>query len=197
MDVRELLRNSKLYSALHKSKYYPNGVKQVDFESGRYNKLPRFTKLQNFLLESLYTINDLHNPTAFRIYLYLLRQITGYKNKSKIEYRPKRIKKDMNIGNCMYKGIKYLKAKNMIELIEDDDLYYISLNPDPSTWITTSKEKIDKIMNDEINAILGKDLDKHISTSSSSWSSSSSSSASYPSDDDKLDDDLLKELEKL
>src|SRR5210317_1731758 len=97
MNINEITQNSKLHRAILKSKQLkrPN---HWNMQSGRFPKLPRFTKLQNFLLESLYIVSDMHNPSAYRLYLYLIRQITGYEGRSSIEYRPKKIKAELNMG---------------------------------------------------------------------------------------------------
>ena len=195
MDINEITQNSKLHRAILKSKKLkrPN---HWNMQSGRFPHLPRFTKLQNFLLESFYTISDMHNPSAYRLYLYLLRQITGYKSRGSIEYRPKKIKYNLNMGNSFYNAVKCLEGKNMIYFVLREEIKYIALNPYPESWITDSKEKIDEIINNEINALLGITKDELISSSSSSKSKSSSSSQSYPSDD-ILTDDLLRELDAM
>ena len=95
MNINEITQNSKLYKALTKSKHFKN-CNHWNIISGRL-PLPRFKKFQNFLLESLYTVSDMHNPSAYRLYLYLVRQITGYEKKSSIEYRPKKIKAELNM----------------------------------------------------------------------------------------------------
>ena len=147
----------------------------------------------NYLLESLYTISDMHNPSAYRIYLYLLRQITGFENRSWIEYRPKKLKNHVNMGNSFYNAVKCLEDKNMIFFFEKDGIKYIGLNPIPESWETVSIDRIDEIIDNEINELLEKTDYAMISSSSSSWSSSSSSSNSYPSNDD----DLLRELDNM
>ena len=71
--MNEITQDSKLHRAILKSKKLkrPN---HWNMQSGRFPHLPRFTKLQNFLLESFYTISDMHNPSAYRfIYIYLDR----------------------------------------------------------------------------------------------------------------------------
>ena len=197
MNINEILDNSKFYEALIKTKYFKDkDMNHWALKSGRL-PLPRFTKLQNFLLESLYTISDLHNPSAYRIYLYLLRQITGYKSKSSIEYRPKKIKAELNMGNSFYKAERILKEKNMIRYEFIKDIKYLGLNPYPETWITDSKDEINEIINNEVNELLGIQKDA-LSSSSSSWScsSTSSSSQSFPSDDEYLLSEL-DEFEKV
>jgi hypothetical protein len=195
MKIYEFTDNSKLYEAFRKSKYFRK-ANHIQIKSGRFPDLPRFTKIQNYLLDSLYSIPDMHNPSAFRIYLYLLRQITGYNSRYSIEYHPKRIKSQMNIRNSFYKAIKLLEDKNMIYFTCKDDIKYIGLNPYPDTWITDGKDRIDEIIEKEVNELLEiKEVDL-VSISSSSWSSSSSSSKSdfYKYLDD---DELLLELEKM
>ena len=88
MKINDILDRSILVRALERSKY-SNKLNHIKLKSGRFPGLPRFSKIQNYLLESLYTIPDMHNPSAFRIYLYLIRQITGYKSRYSFEYRPK------------------------------------------------------------------------------------------------------------
>ena len=100
------------------------------------------------------------------------------------------------MGNSFYKAESILKAKNMIRYEYTRDTKYIGLNPYPDTWVTCGKDRIDEIMDNEINAILGIQKDA-LSSSSSSWSSSSSSSQSYPSNDDLFDEELLKKLDEL
>ena len=197
MDINEITQNSKLHRAILKSKKLkrPN---HWNMQSGRFPHLPRFTKLQNFLLESFYTISDMHNPSAYRLYLYLLRQITGYKSRGSIEYRPKKIKYNLNMGNSFYNAVKCLEEKNMIYFMFIKEIKYIALNPYPESWNTDSIEKIDKIINNEIKELLGikKNELSSSSRSSSSKSKSSSSSGSFVSDD-ILDDDLLRELDAM
>ena len=125
MDINEITQNSKFYKALMKSKYFKQ-CSSWKISSGRL-PLPRFTKLQNFLLESLYTVSDMHNPSAYRLYLYLLRHITGYVKRPSIEYRPKKIKAELNMGNSFYKAESILKAKNMIRYVLIKDTKYIGL----------------------------------------------------------------------
>ena len=191
MDINAITQNSKFYQALKKSKAFKK-CNHRHIKSGRF-PLPRFTKLQNFLLESLYTISDLHNPSAYRLYLYLLRQITGYKYRSIIEYRPKKIKAELNMGNSFYKAVRLLEAKNMTRCKVIDGIKYIGLNPYPEFWITESRDRIDEIINIEVNHLLGIKKDEFISSSSSSWSRSSSSVSSWSANDD----DIIKELETL
>ena len=191
MDIRDTINQSKLNTALHESKVIGE-IKPSQYKSGRFPKLDRFTKMQNYLLESLYTISDIGKPSSYRIYLYLLRQITGFENRSRIEYRSKKIKNEINMKNCFYEAIKRLEDKNMIKFVYIKDVKHIELNPDPHSWKTVSSDKIDEIMNKEINTILGKTDQDFMSISSSSWSSSSSSSNS-----DLNDDDLLVELDNL
>ncbi len=196
MDINEITQNSRFFKALRKSKYFKK-CNHWNLKSGRFPYLPRFTKLQNFLLESFYTISDMHNPSAYRLYLYLLRQITGYKNRSSIEYRPKKIKTELNMGNSFYKAERLLKAKNMIRYEFIKDIKHIGINPHPESWITDSIEKIDEIIDNEINELLGIKKKNLLSSSSSSWSRSSSSSKSYQLDGEISHDDLLRELAKM
>jgi hypothetical protein len=191
MDINEMTQNSKLHRALLKSKQLkrPN---HWNMQSGRFPQLERFTKLQNFLLESFYTVSDMHNPSAYRLYLYLLRKIIGFEKRSVIEYRPKKIKAELSMGNSFYKAERILKEKNMIRFEFKQDTKYIGLIPYPELWITDSKDRIDEIIDKEINELLGIQKDA-LSSSSSSWSSSSTSSTSYPSDDDYL----MRELDEL
>jgi hypothetical protein len=197
MNNKKIFEDTKIYNALRKSKHSKCFKNATQLNSGRFKGLDRFTKIQNYLLESLYTISDMHNPSAYRIYLYLLRHITGFENRSRIEYRIKKIKSQMNMGNSFYKAVKLLKDKNMLYFIEKEGNYYIGLNPYPDTWITDSKERIDEIIDHEVNQILERTDDEIVSISSSSWSSSSSSSYSFPSDDSGIDEILMKELEKM
>jgi hypothetical protein len=187
MKINEILDNSKIFNALIRSEYKKNNkMNHWQFKSGRYDYLPRFTKLQNHLLESLYTIADLHNPSAYRIYLYLVRMITGFNSRSSIEYNPKKIKNQINIGNSFYNAIKCLEGKNMIHYEYKNGVKYIGLNPHPDTWLSDSLDRINEIIDEEINKILGKEDDLFCSVSSSSWSSSSSSSNSFPSNDEDI-----------
>jgi len=71
------------------------------------------------------------------------------------------------------------------------------LNPYPDTWVTDSAERIDEIIQKEINEILENTDDALMSISSSSWSSSSSSSESYPSDGEAFNNQLLEELDNM
>jgi hypothetical protein len=193
MDINEITQNSRFFKALRKSKDFKK-CNHWNLKSGRFPFLPRFTMLQNCLLESFYTMSDIRNPSAYRLYLYLLRQITGYKNRSSIEYRPKKIKKQINMGNSFYKAVQLLEDKNMIRYEIIGDTKYIGLNPYPESWITDSIEKIDEIIDNEINLLLGIKKDELISSSSSSWSRSSSSSKSYPSG---IDDELSRLLDAM
>jgi hypothetical protein len=114
--------------------------------SGRFN-FPRFTKLQNYLLESLYVMSDLNNPSAYRLYLYLIRNITGYEKKEDIQYDSKKMKADLNMGNSFYKAIEILKNKNLIDYVYDKyDRKYIELNVYPNLWKTKDKDKINVIV---------------------------------------------------
>ena len=195
MDINEITQNSRFYKAFEKSKYFRNNNRNHwHIKSGRFSYLPRFTKLQNFLLESLYTVSDLHNPSAYRLYLYLLRQITWYKSRSSIEYRPKKIKAELNMGNSFYKAERILKEKNMIRNESINDTEYIGLNPYPELWITDSKDRIDEIIDKEINELLGIQKDALSSSSSSSCSRSSSSSESYSL---LGDEELLRMVDEL
>jgi hypothetical protein len=196
MKINDFIDNSKFYDAFRKSNYFRK-ANHKQLKSGRFPYLPRFTKIQNYLLDSLYSIPDMHNPSAFRIYLYLIRHITGYNNRYSIEYHPKRIKFQMNIRNSFYNAVKLLEDKNMIYFTSKDDIKYIGLNPYPDTWITEGKDRIDEIIEKEVNELLGIKEGDLVSISSSSWSSRSSSSKSFPSDDSVLDEELLKELEKM
>jgi hypothetical protein len=193
MKISDFIDNSKFYEAFRKTKYFRK-ANHRQLKSGRFPYLPRFTKIQNYLLDSLYSIPDMHNPSAFRIYLYLLRQITGFDSRYSIEYHSKRIKSQINIGNSFYNAVKLLEDKNMIYFTFKDDVKYIGLNPYPDTWINEGKDRIDEIIEKEVNELLGIKKDDLVSNSSSSWSSSSSSSNSYPSD---YDDDLMKMLETM
>ena len=107
------------------------------------------------------------------------------------------MKSQMNIGNSFYNAKKLLEDKNMIYFHQHDGVEYIGLNPYPDTWITEGKDRINEIVQNEANAILGKTDDALVSISSSSWSSSSSSSNSYPSDASSYNEELMKELEKM
>jgi hypothetical protein len=196
MENKIIFEDTKIYNTLRKSKYSKVIKNATQLRAGRFPGLNRFTKIQNYLLESLYTISDMHNPSAYRIYLYLLRQITGYKNRSSIVYNIKKIRTQLNMGNSFYNAIKFLQKKNMVYFTEKEGIPYLGLIPYPELWITTSKDRIDKIVDKEIDMILEISTDEIISCSSSSWSSSSSSSNSYPSDVDDLAD-LLLELEKM
>jgi len=197
--------NSKLYRAMLKSKQGKN-LNHYKTNSGRFD-FPRFTKIQNYHLESIYVLSDLNNPSAFRLYLYLLRNITGYKNKEQIDYNPKKIKKDLNMGNSFYRAIECLWDRNLINYYKDKyDNKYIRLNVYPDTWdiIDKDKEIIDEIIKKEINELLGKKEDEYESVSSSSESSSSfsysSSSSHRLSEKEKalLDEELLlNELDKM
>ena len=193
MKINEIIDESILFKALRKSKYFKK-VNHIQLKSGRFPYLPRFSKIQNYLLESIYSIPDMHNPSAFRIYLYLIRQITGYKQRYSIEYRPKRMKNQMNMGNSFYNAKKLLEEKNMIYTHRHDGVEYIGLNPYPDTWITEGNDIINEIVQNEANILLGKTVDALVSISSSSWSSSSSSSNSYPSN---YDEELELMLQKL
>jgi hypothetical protein len=200
MKITEMMGNSKIYDALIHSKYHKERkINHRQLKSGRFPDIPRFTMIQNYILESLYTLYDMHNPSAFRIYLYLLRQVSGYDRNISIELRKKKIMRHMNMGTNFYNAIGILRQKNMIHTYEKDGSEYIGLNPYPDTWITEDHDKIGEIINGEVNALLGKTDDALVSLSSSSWSSSSSSSTrdisiDDKSDDEKDDDDLLKEL---
>jgi len=196
MKINKIIENSKMFEALRKSKYFKK-CNHSQLKSGRFPYLPRFTKLQNYLLESLYTLGDMKKPSAFRIYLYLLRQVTGYNNRIGIEYRPKKFMAHMKMGTCLYGGIKCLENKNMIYFYEKDGVKWIGLNPYPDTWVTDSAERIDEIIQKEINEILENTDDALMSISSSSWSSSSSSSESYPSDGEAFNNQLLEELDNM
>jgi len=196
MKINDIIDNSKIFKALRKSEYFKQ-CNHRQLKSGRFPYLPRFTKLQNYLLESLYSLRDMQNPSAFKIYLYLLRQVTGYNTRFGIEYRPKTMKAHMNMGTSFYEAIKCLELKNMIHYYHKDGIKHIGLNPYPDTWLTKYAERIDELIHKETNAILGISDDELMSTSSSSWSSSSSSSYSYPSDDDLIDDDLLEALKTI
>lgn len=193
MKIEDIIENSRWFKAIRKSKHYQKIKNSTQLKAGRFPGLKKFTMIQNYLLESLYTVSDMHNPSAYRIYLYLLRQITGYENRSNIEYRPKKLKSHINMGNSFYKAIQCLIDKNMIYFVESDGSYYVGLNPYPESWITESKKRIDEIIDNEINQILERKPDETVSISSSSWSSSSSSSNSFPSDEDAL----LRELDEM
>lgn len=193
MNINEITLNSKLHLALLKSGKLKN-PNHYNMQSGRFPNLPRFTKLQNYLLESLYTVSDLHNPSAYRLYLYLFRQIIGYEGRSNIEFRPKKIKAELNMGSAFYKAVRLLKAKNMIRYVFFEDTKFIGLNPYPESWITNSKDRIDAIVDNEINELLEIQKDT-MSSNSSSYSSSSTSSSSESSPCN--DDDLLRELDTL
>jgi hypothetical protein len=193
MKNNDFIDESKIYKALQKTKYFKK-LNNTQINSGRFPDLPRFTKIQNYLLDSLFSIPDMHNPSAFRIYLYLIRQITGYNSRYSIEYHPKRIKAQMNIKNCFYNAVKLLEEKNMIYYSDKDGVKYIGLNAYPDTWRTEGKDRINEIIDKEVKELLGISDDDLASISSSSWSSSSSSSNSYPSD---YDDDLMKMLETM
>jgi hypothetical protein len=118
----------------------------------------------------------------------LLRHITGYVGRTSIEYRPKKIKAELNMGNSFYKAERILKEKNMIHEKSINDIKFIGLNPYPETWITDSKDRIEVIIDNEINLLLEIKKDGLGSSSSSSCtrSSTSSSSESYPSNDAEL-----------
>jgi hypothetical protein len=198
MKITEILQVSKIFYAIMRSKYKRNNtINHWQFKSGRYPYLPRFTKLQNHLLESLYSISDIRNPSAYRIYLYLVRMITGYKSRSSIEYNPKKIKIHINMGNSFYNGIKCLEDKNMIHYEIIKGIKHIGLNPHPDTWVTDSLDRINEIIDEEVDFILERKNKLNNSSSSSSWSSSSSSSNSYPYDDEDLDKALLEELDRM
>lgn len=185
MKIDNFIKDSKIFEALRNSKYFKK-MNSMQLKSGRFTDLPRFTKIQNYLLESLYSISDMHNPSAFRVYLYLIRQITGYRNKSWIEYQPKKMKAQMNMGTSFYRAIALLQKKNMVYLHDRNGLKYIGLNPYSDTWITDGKERLNEIVENEANQILGKSELALVSSSSSSRSSSSSSSNSYPSNEDYI-----------
>ena len=212
MQINDFIDNSKFYDAFRKSKYFRK-ANHRQLKSGRFPDLPRFTRIQNFLLESLYSIPDMHNPSAFRIYLYLIRQITGFNSRYSIEYHPKRIKSQMNIRNSFYNAVKLLEDKNMIYFTCKDDIKHIGLNPYPDTWITEGKDRIDEIIEKEVNELLEKKDDALVSdnddiiesVSSSSWSStvrSGSLNNEYnPVNREKYDpeteDEILKELDEM
>jgi hypothetical protein len=192
MKINDIMNDSKFFKALQKSKYFRK-INHTQLKSGRFPDLPRFTKIQNYLLDSLYSISDMHNSSAFRVYLYLIRQITGYNSRYYIEYNPKRMKSQMNIKNSFYNAIKMLEEKNMIYYSNKDGIKYIGLNPYPDTWITDGKDKINEIIEKEVNELLEINDDVLESVSSSSWNSSSSSSNSFPSDEDAL----LRQLDEM
>ena len=196
MSIQENIEQTKIYKAIRKSKHFRK-LRHSQLKSGRFTFLTRFTSFQNYLLESLYTMSDLRNPSAYRLYLYLVRQITGYKDISCIEFRKKKIKKQMNINNSLYNAIKALKDRNMIYFIDKNGIEYIGLNPYPDTWKTKSIDRINEIIDKEFNLILGITDDSLVSVSSSSWSSSSSSSTSYIMDEDLAHKELLKELDNM
>jgi hypothetical protein len=206
MNFNEMREKSQLFNAIHTLLVSKKVKNHHELKSGRFTKLERFTKVQNYLLECLYTINDIRKPTSYRLYLYLLRQITGYKNKSSIELRPNIIKKKMNIGNNYYEAIKDLKDKNMINVTEKDGVARIHINPYPDTWVSDSHEELNQIITKEINHILGKNEDDNLeSVSSSSWSSSGRSSSltneynpvNREKYDPETEGELLKELDEL
>jgi hypothetical protein len=208
----EITSKSTLYKAIKESKY-KNKINSVKIYSGRFN-FPRFTMVQNYLLESLYVTSDLHNPSAYRIYLYLLRNITGFKNKTGIDYSPKKIRKQLNMGNSFYKAISCLEQKNMIYIDNDqNDNKYIRLNVFPDTWKTTKdmdKQIIAQIIDKERNALLGikagelqdeSDLDKSsINVTSKSKEKSIVDSWTPPDQYSRkveMDEDFLKELDNM
>ena len=103
------------------------------------------------------------------------------------------------MGNSFYNAVKLLEDKNMIRFVYEKDIKYIGINPHPESWITDSIEKIDEIIDNEINLLLGIKKNDLLSSSSSSWSSSSSSSKNNLSgmDEDMLNRALLKELDAM
>jgi len=192
MKIEDIIENSRWLKAIQSTKHHKKIKNYKQLKAGRFSGLKRFTMIQNYLLESLYTISDMSNPSAYRLYLYLLRQITGFEDKTKIEYRPKKIKIHMNMGNSFYNAVKCLEDRNMIYFFELDGTKHLGLNTYPESWITESKDRIDEIIDNEINAILERKPDEGVSVSCSSWSSSSSSN-SFPSDYDAL----LRELDEM
>ena len=209
----KIIEKSKLHKAmlkheiknkLNENKKNKGLINHYMVKSGRFY-FPRFTKIQNYHLESFYVLSDLNNPTAIKLYLYLLRNITGYEKRESIEYKPKKIKKDLNIGNSFYRAIECLKKMNLIYLFSDKyDNKYVRINVFPDTWDLVEKDReiVDKIVQREINDLLGiknqDESDDILSLSSSSYSSSSSSSMSLTEENEKLlNEELLKELDGL
>jgi hypothetical protein len=142
-------------------------------------------------------MSDFHNPSAFRIYLYLLRQITGWEDRYSIEFRPKKMRSQINMGNSFYNAIRFLEDKNMIYYTDKDGVKYIGINAIPESWKTKDIDLINEKIETEIDYILERERGVIYSLSSSSWSSSSSSSMSYSSDDYDIEEEMLKELDHL
>jgi hypothetical protein len=216
MELEKNAFKGAYFKALKESRLINDTRKYL---SGRFN-LNRFTMVQHVLMESLYSMSDLRNPSAIRLYLYLLRNITGFKRRIRLELNLRQIKRKLNMGSSIYKAIEVLKAKNMIAVETIRERKYIFINVYPDTWETKDKEIILEIVNKEIRKLKGESgnefeeeeeqiLDylkdilensvdaKNVSAAgyvkpSSSMSTGSSSSASLG--DDEL---LLTELEDL
>ena len=218
MELEKIIFKGAYFKALKESRLINDTRKYL---SGRFN-LDRFTMVQHVVLESLYSMSDLRNPSAIRLYLYLLRNITGFKRRIRSELNLRQIKRKLNMGSSIYKAIEVLKAKKMIAIENIKEKNYVFINVYPDTWETKDKEILMEIVNKEIRNLRGEngneleDEEEQILNSlkkifndsegakndraeddvktSSSISSSSSSSASLASDEDSL---LMMELEDL
>jgi len=216
MELEKIAFKGEYFKALKESRLIDDTRKYL---SGRF-KLDRFTMVQHVLMESLYSMSDLRNPSAIRLYLYLLRNITGFKRRIRLEFNLAQIKRKLNMGSSIYKAIEVLKAKQMIAIEQRNEKKHIFINVYPDTWKTKDKEIVLEIVHKEIRKLKGgntndleeeeeqllNDLQEILNESagasddyavgsvksSSSAGSSSSSSASL-----KGDDDLLLELEDL
>lgn len=191
MTIMREIQKSELYRAIQKSKYR-NKMNYWKLISGRLG-FDRFTKIQNFLLESLYTMSGNDNPSSYRLFLYLIRNYTGWNFERKVRYVPKKLKKELNMGTSFYNAKRTLLERNMISIEEINDEKFVLINTFPDTWVTDDNAKISDIIRKEIEVIIGK---KHCSSMSNSSFSYSSSSLGFIGNEDS-DEKLLLELEEL
>lgn len=152
MELELIVFKGAYFKALKESRLIDDTRKYL---SGRFN-LDRFTMIQNVLLESLYSMSDLRNPSAIRLYLYLLRNIAGFDRRIRLEFSLGYIKKKLNMGSSVYKAVEVLKAKKMITIEPIREKEYIFINVYPDTWETKDEEVIMKIVNKEISRLKGK-----------------------------------------
>jgi hypothetical protein len=215
MELERIAFKGAYFRALKESRLINDTRKYL---SGRFN-LDRFTMVQHVVMESLYSMSDLRNPSAIRLYLYLLRNITGFKRRIRLELNLRQIKRKLNLGSSVYKAIEVLKAKNMIAIETIKEKKYIFINVYPDTWETKDKEILMEIVSKEIRILRGENGNEledqeeqilnslkkifngssdenndHANESITFRSSGSSSSSSVSFDED---DDLLTELETL
>lgn len=195
MGLRTLLRNSSLFKRLNNNGYLKSAK---DRAAGRLVGYGNFVRIEHYLLECLYTINTT-NPTAIKIYLYLLKQIKGWINEVKVKYSPATIMRDMKIPKnsrtTFLNAMRMLQEYQMISISSKDGEKFIFINCYPDAWNTPNQDDINAIIEYHLNN--NKYLaEKQSSSSSSSSTSSSSSSSSNSSMEYSVEEnEVLRELD--